>query len=253
LKHRPEQVQKGNPNELTLNQHILPAESIRRFCDTHGRVMVARLDTGKVIRAARPDDSCFVVERLWDQRTEVGFPARVESRFQFLVNRLLHGDQSWWDYEMGVIPEFYALWMLRAQAASSPMADIQMASVLPGGRTTKDLRERVEANFYIVPDDAGVLAGRFMNGIKIQYQLPRLAASVARANWRIKFAEPGAGEFIVPDYPIALFMPIAPTCALVGGHGPERINQNILVQINRNSIAMSHRQVFARDFAKCPL
>jgi len=76
--------------------------------------MVTRLDAGKLLKSVRPDDSCFVVPRVWDERTERGMPARIERRFQFLINQVLGGDLRRWAYEQNAIPEFFALWSTRA-------------------------------------------------------------------------------------------------------------------------------------------
>lgn len=253
LRHRADAVQKGNPHKLVINQHILPAESIRRFCNENGRLMVTRLDAGKLLKSVRPDDSCFVVRRVWDERTERGMPARIERRFQFLISQVLGGDLRRWAYEQNAIPEFFALWSTRAQCAAKPTADVQLKSVHPGRGMTKDVPERFEARFEIAADDQGFVAGRFFTGMRLQLQLKRLARTVENAGWRVINVEPGAGELVVPDRPFALYMPITPTIALVGGEGPKQLNRTVVMQLNRNALATSDRQIFARDFAACPL
>jgi hypothetical protein len=78
---RAEVTRAGNPNRLTLNQHIFPTQSIKRFTNESGRVSVHDLCVNNSF-SAKPDNPIFCARRAWDERAETGYMKRIEDEFQ---------------------------------------------------------------------------------------------------------------------------------------------------------------------------
>jgi hypothetical protein len=110
-----EPPQKGNPHQLTVNQHTFPSASIARFANEKGAVQVLRKASVTHFHA-KPADRIFCAQRVWDQQAEGGFMKGIEDAFQELASAILDdpafrlGSQHF-----AVINEFYCLWNIRAQ------------------------------------------------------------------------------------------------------------------------------------------
>ena len=59
-------VSKGNPHELTIDQHIFPKKSIDRFYNQDGLLQVKR--GNKIFNTNSGNDGIFCAKRVWDQR-----------------------------------------------------------------------------------------------------------------------------------------------------------------------------------------
>jgi hypothetical protein len=57
--------QKGNPHQLTLNQHTFPSKNIERFVDSDGRVHI-HMKSDELIRRAKSSDGIFEAALLGD-------------------------------------------------------------------------------------------------------------------------------------------------------------------------------------------
>ena len=250
-KYAPEPVQPGNPHKLVINQHIVPAANIQRFYGANDRVMVAMLRESRILRTVSAGHDCFRVKRVWDQRAEVGFAAQIERRFQFLATRILAGDLSWWHLEQSVITEFYALWTQRSYFAANPLPDVKLNGVLPDRELTKDSREHLEANHILYLNEESGLAGRMITGMQIQRGIDEVSWHFRDAQWTLCRASPSAGEFLMPDSPVELFIPISPSVALLGGESLAVAEEPHMRYMNRCSLAASRRLVLARDFSAC--
>jgi hypothetical protein len=62
-----------------------------------------------------------------------------------------------------------------------------------------------------------------------------------------------SSEFIFPDLPTRMFVPITPTCCLIASAPDMTINEDTVALINRTNVAGSETYYFARDLAVCPL
>src|SRR5690348_14910577 len=75
-----EHVQKGNPYELTVDQHIHSKHCIKQFAGSDGRVDVRELPAGKEWRAL-PKATVFCTKRAWDDVTEKVRMVDIENRY----------------------------------------------------------------------------------------------------------------------------------------------------------------------------
>ncbi len=80
-----ERTTKGNPYKLTRAQHVVPKRSIERFKNINGSVLVNLIESQKTF-SAKPGNSAFCVNRVWDQRSEDGWMHGIESRYQNLAD-----------------------------------------------------------------------------------------------------------------------------------------------------------------------
>ncbi|WOD15949.1 hypothetical protein [Paraburkholderia kirstenboschensis] len=177
--------------------------------------------------------------------------ANIEREFQFLAERILAEDLRWWTLKHAVITRFYALWELRARYSSSPVPAPRLRDVLPGALLSKDQKEILESKHYLYADDDGSFPSRQMTGLRIQFELDQRSAQLSNTQWRVCKAEAWAGEFLVPDRPTVLCIPLAPRIALVGNSDITIANADTLRFFNLIAAAGSDKFIFARDFSLC--
>lgn len=165
-RRRGERTQKGNPYQLTREQHVIPVATLRRFALSDGRVEV-HLRDGRIVKLP-PDDQLFCVERLWDQRAEAGYMKSIEDEFQALVDVLESGRLGPLSPEEHKrITRFWGLWHWRNHFIDHPLADIPLNGI-GGGVDSLDKREILESRWYGFTVGDGVFPARIMTGLHIQ-------------------------------------------------------------------------------------
>jgi hypothetical protein len=246
-----EKPQKKNRHLLTVRQHVFPSASIARFAGTEGRVSLHNVARSQV-RLAKPDDDIFCAMRAWDQRAERGYMKRIEDEFQILASKVIEGVLSEiGEAEKGVVDHFYALWHMRARHRTLPSQEIKLDGVTGGGGLTRDQEENLEINGYSFMRPDGKFVARQVNGIQLQMLSGRYADELQReTRWGIIRAQ--SGEFVVPDVPAHLIIPLTPHVCLISCGTTGIILQSNVAEINRVIRAASKEYFFARDFASCP-
>lgn len=81
---RIERTLPGNPNGLTVDQHVFPLCSMQAFVGPVKRVSLFEMSEGKS-RRVKPKNVVFCAERAWDQRTEGVLMKQIEDEFQDIV------------------------------------------------------------------------------------------------------------------------------------------------------------------------
>lgn len=252
-RHKPEPTQPGNPHKLTKNQHVFPFVSIRRFEQSHAGVTAVLLREKTRLSNLRADNKLFCANRVWDQRAESGYMAQIEREFQFVANRLIASDYSWLNLKQSAITAFYALWELRAHYRRNPEPAVSVEGVHSRNLLTKDTKEFLEAHHTAYIDENHLLPSRQLTGMRIQFSIDSIVMSLAEVNWRPCWATPDAGEFLVPDRPVGLHIPITPTLTLLGRSDIDVARPGVLRAINLHALAGSDRFVFARNLGRCRL
>jgi hypothetical protein len=245
-----EKPQRKNRHLLTVNQHVFPLASIARFADAEGRVSLHDLARSKV-RSAKPHDDIFCARRAWDQRAE-RYMKKIEDGFQHLASKVIRGVLSEiGEAENGAFNRFYALWYLRARRRNPPQQEIGLDGVTGGGGLTLDEEENLEINGYSFMRKDGKFVARHVNGIRLQVLVNGYANKWQHENqWGIIRAQ--SGEFVVPDVPARLMIPLTPHLCLISGGVTGTILESNVAEINRLVRAASQEYFFARDFASCP-
>jgi hypothetical protein len=249
---RAEKTRPGNPNQLTLNQHVFPTKSIERFASADGRVNVRILDPRDKVIRPRPDNAIFGANRAWDQRAESGYMKRIEDRFQRVADAIVAGRSATVSAEeRPAIDEMYALWYWRARFRELESQETQLNGVA-GANLSLEQEENLENNGYMFARQHGAMPTRQLNGAVVEmrtgFYVEELAKIVTR--WGILMAQ--SGEFIVPDVPWHGVIPLTPRHALVWNTPDGVITEQNLGQVNSAARSVSEVYYFARDLTRCP-
>lgn len=248
-----EKTQKKNPHCITVNQHIFPLRSIRRFSDHNGTVEVKLINQNKIIYLP-PGDPLFCARRCWDERAETGYMKKIEDSFQNLASKIinrkvLHLDEA----NSRSATEFFALWYLRAYRNSNPIQDVQLKGIAAGEQLTKDEEERLEKNHAVFARGKEVsVPGRFMNSINIQMGIDKMINQMGKLKWGIVTSMDG--EFIVPEtYSTLTVIPISPRMILLGDSMDLLISRSEVRKVNSKAISFCSTYYFARNLSHCPI
>jgi hypothetical protein len=249
---RAEKTRRGNPNRLTLNQHVFPVKSIERFADKDGRVETRLLDSRNKIIQPKPDNTIFCASRAWDQRAETGYMKRVEDKFQRVAAAIVAGKTATVSAEeKSAIDWMYALWYWRARFRELESQETQLNGVT-GADLSLEQEENLESNGYMFARKHGAMPTRQLNGAVVEmrtgFYVEELAKSVTR--WGIIAAQ--SGGFVVPDVPCHGVIPLAPQLALVKDAPDGMITEQNLAQVNTAMRSLSESYYFARDLACGP-
>lgn len=249
MRHIYEKPQKGNPHQLTVNQHIFPVVSIARFAISNGAVSLYDKVRRKT-RQAWPRDPIFSTKRAWDHRSESGYMKSIEDQFQDLVDKIIYGSVAEiGDTEKSVIDHFFALWYMRSRHKYLAVSNVQMNGSV-GASLTQDQEEHLEKNWVAFARAGGKFPARMVNGLELQVRIDGYVRDLADKKWSIIHAQ--EGEFIVPDIPSHDIIPLTPTVCLTPHPTGGTIVRSNVAEINRAVITASSEYFFARDFSKCP-
>ena len=166
-----EKTQKGNPHQLTVNQHCFPARSIERFVRNDGRVDVRRIKDSKNFRV-KPNHSIFCARRAWDQRAE-SFMKEIEDVYQELADKIVSGEVlQLSNADQEKITDMYALWNIRWYWKQQPVQDQRIeGAIRPECEFSQDDQESLEKNRITAIGPNLTIKGPHLTGIKIQQNL----------------------------------------------------------------------------------
>ncbi|WP_148050983.1 DUF4238 domain-containing protein [Pseudomonas fluorescens] len=247
-----EPTQKGNPHALTVDQHVIPKASIKRFCGIDGRVELVTNRHGRRIFVP-PKNSIFCVRRLWDERAENCYQKRIEDRFQRIVDAILN--ERIFDFDADAeeaLGEFYLLWRYRGIAKQAPFDDARLNIERPARNLSVDSQERLERGHvgFIRPDST--IPSRMINGFQIQRYIDMAMGTLSKRRWGILKAI--EGEFLVPDFPgDHAVIPVTPTIVFAIDDVNRYLSRCDVALTNLIGIHNSKDFVFARCLTNCPI
>src|SRR6266852_3378065 len=182
-RRRGERTQKGNPHQLTREQHVIFVASLRRFAAPDGLVEV-HLRDGRTARI-QLDNQLFCVERLWDQRAEAGYMKAIEDDFQALVDMLATGRIGPLSpEEHRRITQYWLLWYWRNHFIDSPLEDVRLNGIV-GEQLTKDEKEILESQWAAFAVEGGKLPRRTLTGLRIQMAIDLGQNQLANKRWGV--------------------------------------------------------------------
>lgn len=245
-----EPVQKTNPYNLVVKQHVFPAESIKRFSDASGGVQIFMKEQ-RLVRRLVPKDQYFCALRAWDQRSEVGYGRNIEGRFQQLADKIVSKKIcTIGPLDKIAVDEFFALWKSRLSFKQNPFTDLSVNG-MHGDCLSVDEQERLEKHHILFVRN-GVMPGRFIAGVQGQRYIDFFVESNANNQWGIVHA--GVGEFIVPDgFADMMIIPLSPTISLMADQPDSVIDKEKVAVTNRIAIEKSTQYFFARKLSRCPV
>jgi hypothetical protein len=247
-----EKPQKGNPHQLTVNQHCFPASCIKRFANSDSKVQLMQLPKNEII-LAKPDAKIFCAKRAWDQRAEHIFMKEIEDKYKILADEIINNNVLVLDAErQKVITDMFALWNVRSHWRGQPIDDQKIEGAIGiAVELTKDQQEELEKNGITAIRPDLTIPGRNLTGISIQRNVFAVREQMSDAHWGI--LKSTSGQFLVPDQSSnSRMLPLTPYLCLYSQSLNEEIDDAELARINACSIASAKEYYFAQDITLCP-
>lgn len=247
-----EKTQKGNPHQLTVNQHCFPASCIKRFIGNDGRVQLFNLAQLEII-SAKPDAKIFCAKRAWDQRAEHVFMKEIEDKYKTLADEVISNPTiNLNPNQQAIVTDMFALWNIRAHWKDQPVQDHHILDVIDVAvKYTQDEQEELEKHGITAIRPDLTIPGRSLTGNSIQSNLFAVREQMENAQWGI--LKNVKGEFIVPDQsPNSRMLPLTPNLCFFSQSDNDEIGESEIATINACSIAGAKEYYFARDLSKCP-
>jgi len=184
----------------------------------------------------------------------------IKDRFQEVASAITNGSCSAIvAANKSCIDQFFALWKMRAIFRDKDAGEVSF--VPPGNgeplfdRTaapTLDEEELMErAGIYFFRDN-GCMPGHRFNGDIIHMNIIWELRELRNVQWGVMC--PRHGQFLVPDYPASLYVPITPTIALYGNDRPVyngMVTESNVREINASLAKDSCQYYFARNLHEC--
>ena len=239
-------LQKGNPHQITIRQHVLPRRSIARFVGKGAKVEVRRFNVAGIIRLSA-DNEMFCANRAWDQRAETGYSRPIEIAFQRLADSLLAGKIALDEGDHLTVLRFWALWRLRAEARVNPISPAKLRGVHEAREFSLPEQEVLESKHVAYVENGNEIPSHILTGLRIQVQIDRLTATPIL--WGL-IHSPDC-EFIVPDTVGTIgFVPLSPSCALLAKHTDRIVAVEESRQINQALREAATDYVFAKNLSR---
>lgn len=192
MKH--EKPQAGNPNQLTIDQHVLPRASIERFTGHDNMVEVCRGDT---TFQANDKNSIFCARRVWDQKSERGY-LDLEKEFQVLAGKIIStASYVLTDKENCLASRFFALVCARTIARRNPIPDTKLEAATPVSTFDKDHLEKLEKFGYVTLNQGGQVPGRMIAGPRLDLEMDYCLQRLDGATWHVAVSH--SSDFLVSD------------------------------------------------------
>ncbi|HDY7424720.1 TPA: DUF4238 domain-containing protein [Vibrio vulnificus] len=233
---------------IVKNQHILPARSIKRFCNSNGDVKVLLKESGKVF-LAKTTNKIFCVQRFWDQSAEKGVGKRIEDDFQAIVDKVLfHNNYKLHSEYQTAITRFYALWKYRSLMDNEERVTPEQSKLTPLVTDSHEKQLLDEMQIHYV-DENGSFPSRNTRGFELQGQVMMFERMNNGLVWHL-VASPHL-DLIVPDTPHNdLYIPISPTRCLLAGTPVESLSLAQSIHANTSSYMKSKKYVLGTTVEK---
>lgn len=238
-KHEP--TQPGNPQKLTINQHIHSKSCIKRFTNSAGLVGILERSKVKPSSPIGPAAAIFCAKRVWSEHLEHGvLLAKIEADFLTEVETCISAGTV---TSHKAITEYLSMWQIRAQLNAEPPPDVVLRGI-SGSDLTRDQEELLEKRGYVFARTGGVVPGRNTSYMMALRQHDITMTSLGELSWGVIRAV-GPTRFICPDRPDGqAYIPITPGLALVAGLQDEAAADATVRQWNREAYEHCARLVF---------
>lgn len=250
-----EKTQKGNPHKITINQHIIPKASIKRFSGDGGTVDIY-LTENKKNKRFKPENPFFCAMRVWNQNAESGYMKDIEDSYQRLIVTLIENPlREITTDENKKISEMFALWNCRWQIETQSLPHIELKNAKEiAFNPSKEDREKLETmGVSSIYEEDGIftISKRDIISPIIRSNIFSVVKELEGTNWKLVISD--YGQFIFPDNARGVdYMPVTPNLCLIHGYEHKQISHDNLTTLNDNSISSSVKYFFANDLKKCP-
>jgi hypothetical protein len=180
-------TQKGNPHQLTIEQHIFPRRSLERFADEpDGRIAVRRPPGSLEEVRVRPSAAFFNAQRVWDHGAESGFMKKIEDQFQAVAEQITVTQRRLAQEQHGIVSDFYALWYARATLKANPIADQPLHGIVgKERRNSLNDQEMLEKNDILFINEDFTLPGRMIASVQIWTLITNYRKTYPGQRWGI--------------------------------------------------------------------
>ena len=247
-------VSKGNPHELTINQHIFPKKSIDRFCNQKGLLQVKR--DNKIFDTNSDNDGIFCAKRVWDQRAESGYMKTIEDEFQELAERIVLNPflVKISSAENRIITKFYALWICRYFYSKNPEAAIQIFANRDDyrGFDKQDSEGLEKLGGIVIAGNS--ISSRHTTGMMIYDQVTNIYSNlISNSNWGVLISgDENKYEFLVPDcFRLFTAIPLTPKLCLYSQTETKIIDDEDVRKVNSFAVSSAIDYVFSKNLSKC--
>lgn len=249
-----EHPQKGNPQKLTIMQHVFPKRSIERFCASHSTVQVFRRAASQTLML-KATDPVFCARRIWSQSVEHQM-TYIERQFQEVASAVETGKlTSLSGFDSDAASLFYALWITRFRWKNRRIEDPVMPDTLGASlplASSVAVNEILEANGYSYARPDGSVPARFITGMVLSLEMGRAYRALQGRHWGILRAS--GGHFIVPDnFGDASVIPISSSIILAMGEDDRSLTRSETKYFNWLALSSYDEFLFAKDFGKAAL
>lgn len=245
-------VQKRNPHQLVIDQHIHAAHCIKKFASEKGTVAVFDKSISQWVQR-KSDAAIFCAKRAWDQRAEKGYMNSIETAFFKVIDSI---DNPLINRNHDAITRYFHLWRLRGEARDNEKQNVRFNGV-SGSSLTIDQQEILESKHTLFITEEDGMPYHLAKGIEIQVMLEKICHFMGPTTWGLLTAS--RGEFLVADYypgdsdGLQPFIPVSPQHAFFANTLDRGIDVHQVREFNRTSISSSRNYFFCRTLEKCPL
>lgn len=241
-----EKVRKGNPLELTVDQHFHTAHAIAKFYGTDNNVEVMDITTGEILKRNKRA-KIFCAKRNWDERAEKGYMAQIESQFHSQIDCL----RSYMDRDHAAISRYLALWRLRHNFHLNRLTDAPLFG-FDVENLTKEQQEILEKKGIGYVNECAEIPSRQITGIQIQIGIDQLMQTLGDIKWGA--LESRGCQFLSSDcYPELCLIPISPNIVLAANLADQVLTESEVAIINRYSVRSASNFYFGSNLDKCPI
>ncbi|MBA0212131.1 hypothetical protein [Pectobacterium brasiliense] len=198
-------VSRKNPNNITINQHIIPKKHLTYWSSDGRNVVVKNISTENELTIPF-DNPLFCVKRLWDQGVELDFK-KIEDEYQSQLESVLNGGIKA-KFNMNSFVDYYKSIVIRCELSKKERPHYVVGADLIGEHTKEQLEK---SEWELVDNETGIFtipvaesaesqsASRFVVRISIDMIFSQLDELFANTNWNIIFLEENHESLFISD------------------------------------------------------
>lgn len=216
--YEPPQV--GNPNQLPVDLHVLPAFILRAFSSKSGQVRVYQRSRRKPFKANHDWDG-FVTKRKWSPEAERVL-SEIDAGYAALAAKYSNRQGPVDPTDNEALTRFFVSWKLRWLFKRQPNTVIPLVGIPPDPfavtadqTNDKDTLEKIEKGgvAYVGPDG---VTSRAIYGDQIKLGLIRHAKALRDLGWMSCKTSNTNTPLLVPDFVDFPYLPFGPTNYFLG-------------------------------------
>ncbi|GEM_PF-4792587 len=242
----------GNPNRITINQHIHSAHSIKKFYRDE-KVDYYHVKSRTLSRISAGDFK-FCVKRAWSETAEHDLMERnIERKYFDVIDNLSCYDPR---SQSQAISRYYLLCLYRFLAKFKERKDVALNGVSPSP-LNKEQMEALEVNGYLYCDSNANIPFHIFEGARIQISIMQhMIKEFNSFRWGLVTAV--HGEFLVADGYINsdinyAMQPVSPNKVFLANFPNGEVGYESVAELNFYSKYAAKEFFYGRDLKKCPV